>query len=309
MEAEAKSNFWKSLKYYSVIGKLIGMRSFLKKDFVFINRVSMITISVIIMFYFQFAYTLYMIDGNFTLLMQAMFPLGIGLQVSGKQLFFVLLIIIFKCSGIVSDQYRKSKNNYELCQLCLEMHVKYFKDIEYRPMLTQCCERIKFWSRISIFFKLSSITVLPLVVHYMTTHREMLLVLYLPGIDSSGNPGYQITTIFHTVYFVFTGIGLSFYEIQILAISFNTTCMGNILIFKMKKADQNKESLGKELHELIKLYVKEYVDLIKKFSISYNTVITIKFLTALMNISFALFVIQLVSFFKCLVNNIFKIFF
>lgn len=296
---EAEVNFWKSLKYYSSLGKLLGMQSFLKKDFKYINRISLITIGVIIMFYFQFAYTLYVIDGTFILIMQAMFPLGIGLQVCAIKLIFVFeniyFFLIFKCSGIVFDQYLKSSTNYELCQLCLEMHVKYYKEIEYRPMINQCCERIIFWSRISIFFKISSITFLPIVVHLTTTHREILLVLYLPGIDSSGYPGYEITTAFHIIYFVFTGIGLCFYEITVFAISLNTTCMGNILISKMKKADQSKEKLGKELQELIKLYVKEYVDLIKTFSKSYSFLITVKFVTAIMNISFALFVIQLVS--------------
>lgn len=87
MEAEAKSNFWKSLKYYALISKLLGMQSFLKEDFKFINRISLLTIIVIIMFFFQIAYSMYVIDGNFYLLMQSMFPLGIGLQVSGKLLF------------------------------------------------------------------------------------------------------------------------------------------------------------------------------------------------------------------------------
>lgn len=82
MEAEAISNFWNSLKYYTAIGKFNGMRSFLKEDFQFVNRVSLMTITVIVMFWFQFAYSLYVIDGNFYLMMQAMFPLGIGLQVS-----------------------------------------------------------------------------------------------------------------------------------------------------------------------------------------------------------------------------------
>lgn len=82
MEAEAKSNFWKSLKYYALISKLLGMQSFLKEDFKFINRISLLTIIVIIMFFFQIAYSMYVIDGNFYLLMQSMFPLGIGLQVS-----------------------------------------------------------------------------------------------------------------------------------------------------------------------------------------------------------------------------------
>lgn len=82
MEAEAKSNFWKSLKYYALISKLLGMQSFLKEDFKFINRISLLTIIVIIMFFFQIAYSIYVIDGNFYLLMQSMFPLGIGLQVS-----------------------------------------------------------------------------------------------------------------------------------------------------------------------------------------------------------------------------------
>lgn len=87
MEAEAKLNFWKSLKYYALISKLLGMQSFLKEDFKFINRISLLTIIVIIMFFFQIAYSMYVIDGNFYLLMQSMFPLGIGLQVSGKLLF------------------------------------------------------------------------------------------------------------------------------------------------------------------------------------------------------------------------------
>lgn len=82
MEAEAKSNFWKSLKYYNLIGKFMGMRSFLKEDFQFINRISLITIIVIIIFYFQFAYSIYVINGNLSLICQAMFPLGIGVQVS-----------------------------------------------------------------------------------------------------------------------------------------------------------------------------------------------------------------------------------
>lgn len=119
----------------------------------------------------------------------------------------------------------------------------------------------------------------------------------MPGIDSSRYPGYELTTVLHIIDFIFTGMGLSFYELQILAISFNTTLMGDIIIFKLKKADKNKDTLGKELKEIIKLYIKDYADLIKAFSASYNILIATKFLTAVMNISFALFVIQLVSFF------------
>lgn len=136
------------------------------------------------------------------------------------------------------------------------------------------------------------------MVHFATTYRQMLLVLYLPGIDSSSYPGYEITTVFHVIYFAFSGFGLCFFELQIIAIAFNTTCLGDVLIFKMRKADGNRDHLGKELLGIIQLYIVDYVDLVKKFSQSYQILITCKYLTAVMNISFALFVIQLVSFIK-----------
>lgn len=82
MESLAKLNFWKSLKYYSAIGKIVGMQSFLKKDFIFLNRLSWIVIFLIIFFYFELTYTIYMVSENFHLIMHAMFPLGIGVQVS-----------------------------------------------------------------------------------------------------------------------------------------------------------------------------------------------------------------------------------
>lgn len=198
---------------------------------------------------------------------------------------------------LIFDLYRKSKTHFELCKQCLEMHIKYYKDYEYRPLITKCCERTKFWSKFSIVFKLSTVVVLPIVIHYMTTHRELLLALYLPGIDLSSSPGYELVTVLYVIYFTNTGIGLSFVELQVLAISFNTSCMGDIFIFKMRKADATKEKLGKELKEIIRLY-KDYVNLINAFSHSYNILITTKFLTAIMNISFALFIIQLVSFFN-----------
>lgn len=113
---------------------------------------------------------------------------------------------------------------------------------------------------------------------------------------ASSYPGYEIATVFHVVYFTFSGFGLSFFELQIIAIAFNTTCLGDILIFKMRKADGNKDSLRQELMGIIQLYTADYVNLVKTFSQSYQTLITCKYLTAVMNISFALFVIQLVSF-------------
>lgn len=205
-----------------------------------------------------------------------------------------LTIFFVQCSGIIFDLYRKSKRNFQLCNRCLELHVKYYKDYVYRPLITKCCEKIKFWSKISIFFKLFTIVALPIAIHYMTTHRKVLLALYIPGIDSSSYPGYEISTVLHVIYFTNTGVGLSFFELQVLAISFNTSCLGDIVICKMRKADEIKDNLGKELKEIIRLY-KDYVNLVNDFSQSYNILITTKFLTAIMNISFALFVIQVVS--------------
>lgn len=208
----------------------------------------------------------------------------------------LMIILTNQCSLVVYDLYSKSKLHYQLCNMCMKLHVKYHKDLECRLMITECCTRIMFWSKVSIFLKFLSISILPLVVHFATTYREVLLVLYIPGIDASSYPGYEIATVFHVVYFTFSGFGLSFFELQIIAIAFNTTCLGDILIFKMRKADGNKDSLRQELMGIIQLYTADYVNLVKTFSQSYQTLITCKYLTAVMNISFALFVIQLVSF-------------
>lgn len=179
--------------------------------------------------------------------------------------------------------------------MCMEMHVKYYRYFEYRHIINRCCERSIFWSRISIVLKCLTISIAPVVVHYCTTPQQTLLVLYLPGIDSTKYPGYEITTVFHLLYVFLSGIILSFYELQILPISINVTCMGEILMLKMRRADcESKEILRNELKEIIKLYM-DYVNLIRAFSQSYSTLITIKFLTVVMNISFALFVVQLVS--------------
>lgn len=81
MESVAITNFWRSFKYYLLIAKFFGLERLQKENVKFYNRLSMIPINLIVIFFSQLLYTLFCVNGDFLLIMKALYPLGIGVQV------------------------------------------------------------------------------------------------------------------------------------------------------------------------------------------------------------------------------------
>lgn len=82
MESTAKTNFWKSFKYYTVVAKILGMEYFVKENYQFFNRRSFIPIFLQISFYFQVVYTINRLGDDFDAIMKTLFAVGIVFQVS-----------------------------------------------------------------------------------------------------------------------------------------------------------------------------------------------------------------------------------
>lgn len=183
---------------------------------------------------------------------------------------------------------------YSLCKKCVDMHLKYYGEIEFRQFLTKCCEETYFWSNISVLMKLITFFILPTSFHYLKTNRELMWILHIPGIDASKSPGFEILTIYHTLDTIIAMVELLLYELQILGICINISCMGKILIHKVKTLNYDGENLNEELDDIFVTY-NEYIELINDFNSAFNFIITLKFFTSVFNISFALFVVQLVS--------------
>lgn len=188
----------------------------------------------------------------------------------------------------------KIKELYSLCKKGVDMHVKYYCDIEIRQFLTKCCEATYFWSQISVVMKFFTIFIIPLTVHFVTSHRELMWALFIPKVDSSKSPGFEILTMYHILDNLIAMVELLLYELQILGICINISCMGNILIYKIKTLNYDSKNLDEELNEIFMIY-NEYIEFIDAFNSAFNFIITLKFCTSVFNISFALFVVQLVS--------------
>lgn len=180
------------------------------------------------------------------------------------------------------------------------MHIKYYKEIRTRPILIKCCSRITFWSKISVIVKILTVCVIPITFQYLYTkytaqEPEPLFNLYIPGVDPLTFPGFQLTAALSIIDFVFMLMELILYEIQILGVCVNMCTMGDILISTIKELDVISENkLDQQLNDVIELY-NEYVHFINAFKGAFNVIITLKFLTSLMNISVVLFIIQVVS--------------
>lgn len=196
---------------------------------------------------------------------------------------------------LTTDLYFQTKKRYNLCKKTVEMHVKYYKEFKCRPIIAECCAKSILWAKVSIVVKFLTISVFPIFLHFLNSNGETLLVLYIPGIDISQRTGFFILNFYHITDICFVAVGLIFYETQIVTIAANMECMGNILILKMKQANESKELLDKSLNDLIDFYT-EFVEYINDFDLAYKNVITFKFLTAGFNITFALFIVQIVSF-------------
>lgn len=82
MESVAIKNFWQSFKYHLVIAKFVGLERLQKENMKFYNRLSMIPINLLALFFCQLIYTLVILNGDFVLTMKALYPLGIGVQVN-----------------------------------------------------------------------------------------------------------------------------------------------------------------------------------------------------------------------------------
>lgn len=196
---------------------------------------------------------------------------------------------------LTTDLYFQTKKRYNLCKKTVDIHVKYYKEFECRPIIAECCEKSILWSKISIVVKFLTIAVFPIFVHFLSSNGETFLVLYIPGIDIKKRSGFFILNFCQIIDVCFATIGLVFYETQIVTIAANMECMGNILILKMKQANESNELLDKSLNDLIVFYT-EFVEYVKDFDVAYKNVVTFKFLTAGLNITFALFCVQIVSF-------------
>lgn len=191
----------------------------------------------------------------------------------------------------------KKHQLYSLCKKCVDMHLKYYEDIEFRAFLANCCEATYFWSIISVIAKCITIFIIPTSVHFITANRELMWELYIPGIDASKSPGFELLTLYHVSDSLIALVELILYELQILGICINIRCLGNILIHKVETLSYDSENLDKELNHIFVIY-NEYIELIDSFNGAFNIIISLKFFTSVFSISFALFIVQLVSSFK-----------
>lgn len=81
MESIAKTNFWKSFKFYAMVSTLLGKEYFIDPNMNFVNRRCIVSIIMLSVFYLQFVYSIYFVYGDFALTMKAMYPLGVVFQV------------------------------------------------------------------------------------------------------------------------------------------------------------------------------------------------------------------------------------
>lgn len=82
MESIAKTNFWKSFKFYAMVATLLGKEYFIVLNKKFVNPRSIVSIAMLSIFYLQFGYSVYFINGDFKLTMKALYPMGLVFQVN-----------------------------------------------------------------------------------------------------------------------------------------------------------------------------------------------------------------------------------
>lgn len=189
----------------------------------------------------------------------------------------------------------KIKELYNLCKKAVDMHVKYYQQIEFSKLLTKCCEATYFWANLSVAIKFCTIFIIPSVVQYITTDHEVLLGLYVPGVDHETSPGFEFVTICHFLDNLIAVVELVLYEVQILGICINICCLGDILLYKIEILNCDNNNVDDDINEIIVIY-NEYIEFVSAFNGAFNFIITLKFVTSVFNISFSLFIVQLVSF-------------